>query len=276
MQMTAAQAGGDEGRLRADFELLADAVREAGALALNYFGREVVSRHKPDGTRVSEADLAVDALLRERLMQDRPSYAWLSEESADDPRRLDCRSVWIVDPIDGTHAFLEGIEEWTIAAALVDDGQPVLAAVFNPATKEMFTARQGHGAFLNGAPMEVKDRREIEDAEVIATASLFKKKDFWKEPWPPMQVQWVHSIAYRMARIAQGRVHATLSHTGKSEWDLAAPTLLVQEAGGIVTEIDGSALVFNRPTPRYNGLVAAGRELHRLLVERTRTISDSH
>jgi myo-inositol-1(or 4)-monophosphatase len=276
MQMTAAPADGDQARLHADFELLKDAVREAGALALGYFGSKVASSQKADGTRVSEADLAVDALLQERLMQDRPSYAWLSEESADDPRRLGCRSVWIVDPIDGTHAFLDGIKEWTIAAALVDDGKPVLAAVFNPATNEMFTARQGHGALLNGAPMEVRDRREIEGADVIATASLFRKKNFWKEPWPPMQVRWVHSIAYRMARIAQGRVHATVSHTGKSEWDLAAPTLLVQEAGGIVTEIDGSALVFNRPTPRHKGLVAAGPELHRLLVKRTRTIADSH
>lgn len=271
MRMTAAPVDGDQARLSADFELLLDAVRDAGALALSYFGREVVSKQKPDGTRVSEADLAVDALLQERLMQDRPDYAWLSEETADDPRRLGCRSVWIVDPIDGTHAFLEGIKEWTIAAALVDDGQPVLAAVFNPATAEMFTARAGHGAHLNGEVIRVTDRDGIEGAQIIGPGGFFKKK-IWAEPWPDIDVMWVNSVAYRLARIAQGHVHATVSPTPKSEWDLAAPTLLVREAGGIVSEIDGSTLAFNRPTPRHNGLVAAGRDLHRLLVARTKTV----
>ncbi len=272
--MTAGPADGDQTRLAEDFELLQSAVREAGALALSYFGREVASKQKPDGTRVSEADLAADELLRTRLIQDRANYGWLSEETVDDPRRLDCRSVWIVDPIDGTHAFLAGTPEWTIAAALVEEGEPVLAAVFNPATQEMFTAMRGAGAHLNGEAIGVVDRDEIEGATVIASGGLFKKK-IWREPWPPMHVVWVYSVAYRLARIAQGRVHATVSTTPKSEWDLAAPTLLVQEAGGIVTEIDGRALVFNRPVPRHNGLVAAGRDLHPLLVARIRTIVDS-
>jgi myo-inositol-1(or 4)-monophosphatase len=138
----------------------------------------------------------------------------------------------------------------------------------------MFTARRGAGAWLNGMRITAEDRAEIEGARVIATGGFFKKKS-WAEPWPEMQVNWVHSIAYRMAQIAYGRVHATVSHTPKSEWDLAAPTLLVQEAGGIVTEFDGRAIVFNREVPRHNGLVAAGRQLHPLLVERTRTFADT-
>ena len=267
MRMTAVPADGDHERLREDFDLLQSAVRDAGALALGYFGREIVSKKKVDGTRVSEADLAVDALLQERLMTHRRSYGWLSEETADDPRRLDCARVWIVDPIDGTHAFLDGTPEWTIAAALVENGKPVLAVVFNPATSEMFTARYGGGAFLNGEPIAVMDRREITGAAMIGSSGLFNKKG-WREHWPAMKVTWVNSVAYRLARIAQGSVNATVSPTPKSEWDLAAPTLLVQEASGIVTEIDGKPLVFNQPVPRHNGLVAAGRDLHRLLLER--------
>lgn len=265
---------GEQARLLADFELLRDAVREAGALALGYFGQKIEAKEKPDGTRVSEADLAADALLHRRLTGERADYGWLSEETVDDPRRLACRSVWIVDPIDGTHAFLSGIPEWTIAAALAVDGEPVLAAVFNPATDEMFSARRGGGAWLNGARVQAEDRAGIEGARMIATAGFFRKKA-WAEPWPEMQINWVHSVAYRMAWISHGRAHATVSHTPKSEWDLAAPTLLVQEAGGIVTQFDGRPLVFNQEVPRHAGLIAAGRVLHPLLLERTRTFTDT-
>ena len=275
MRMTAVPADGHHERMEEDFDLLESAVREAGALALSYFGREVVSKQKADGTRVSEADLAVDALLQERLLAARPGYGWLSEETADDLRRLDCPLVWILDPIDGTHAFLAGTPEWTIAAALVENGRPVLSVVLNPATKEMYTARAGSGAFLNGAPIEVVDRAEIAGAAVIANTGLFTRK-IWPEPWPEMSLSWVNSVAYRLARIAHGKVNATVSTTPKSEWDLAAPTLLVQEAGGIVTEIDGKVPLFNQPVPRHNGLVAAGRNLHRLLLERTRAVAGSN
>jgi myo-inositol-1(or 4)-monophosphatase len=274
MRMNAEAAGEGSNRLIEDFELLEMAVRDAGTLALGYFGREIAAKRKPDGTQVSEADLAADALLRTALMGNRPSYGWLSEETADDPRRLGCRFAWIVDPIDGTHAFLSGIAEWTVAVALVDNGRPVLSAVFNPATSEMFTARRGEGTYLNGKPVSVRDSGQIEGATMIASEGLFKKK-IWDEPWPEMRVRWVHSIAYRMARIAQGRAHATISMTAKHEWDLAAPALLVQEAGGRATGIDGGALTFNQPVPRLKGLVAAGRELHELLVDRTRAVSDS-
>jgi myo-inositol-1(or 4)-monophosphatase len=274
MRMNAEAAGEGYNRLIEDFELLQMAVRDAGLLALSYFGREVASKKKPDGTRVSEADLAADALLRTALMGNRPGYGWLSEETVDDPRRLGCSYTWIVDPIDGTHAFLSGIAEWTIAAALVENGRPVLSAVFNPATSEMFTARRGHGTYLNDKPVSVRDSSNIEGSTMIALDGLFKKK-IWSESWPEMRVRWVHSIAYRMARIAQGRAHATISMTAKHEWDLAAPALLVQEAGGRVTGIDGSAMMFNQPVPRLKGLVAAGQELHGLLVERTKAVADS-
>jgi myo-inositol-1(or 4)-monophosphatase len=128
---------------------------------------------------------------------------------------------------------------------------------------------------MNGEPITVRDSARIEGISVVASSGLFKKKKLWREPWPRMEVSWINSAAYRLACIANGRVHAAVSPTPKSEWDLAAPTLLVQEAGGVVTENDGRALTFNQPVPRHKGLVAAGPELHRLLIERTRTITDS-
>ncbi|WP_088342764.1 MULTISPECIES: 3'(2'),5'-bisphosphate nucleotidase CysQ [Rhodomicrobium] len=258
--------------LAADEALLFGAVRAAGTLALSFFGRGLVGTHKADNSPVSEADYAVDKMLRERLTGERPNYGWLSEETVDNARRLDADQVWIVDPIDGTRAFLAGTPEWTIAAALVDYGQPVLAAVYNPATAEMFTARRGGGAFLNGMPISVTPRDDIAECRMIATKGFFKHK-IWTEPWPNTQNIWFNSVAYRLALIAAGRADATLSLTGKSEWDLAAPALLVQEARGKVTDATGAAITFNQPNTRINGLVAAAPALHDLLVARTRPVA---
>jgi myo-inositol-1(or 4)-monophosphatase len=258
--------------LAEDEALLTGAVRAAGALALSFFRNGVVGRSKADNTPVSDADLAVDEMLRERLIGERPGYGWLSEESVDNPSRLDAARVWIVDPIDGTRAFLAGTPEWTIAVALVENGQPVLAAVFNPATAEMFTARRGNGAYLNGVPISVTTPEDIAGCRMIATKGFFKHK-VWTAPWPHTENTWFNSIAYRLALIAAGRADATLSLTGKSEWDIAAAALLVEEAGGRMTDAAGAALTYNKPSPRMNGLVAAAPRLHDLLVARTKPVA---
>ncbi|NJM34456.1 MAG: 3'(2'),5'-bisphosphate nucleotidase CysQ [Rhodomicrobium sp.] len=255
--------------LAEDEALLLSAVEAAGDLALGFFKRGLKGMHKADNSPVSEADLAVDRLLHERLIGERPHYGWLSEETADDPRRLDATRVWIVDPIDGTRAFLAEQPEWTIAAALVERGDPMLAAVFNPVTGQMFTARRGRGAHLNGAAMAVRERARIDDSRFMVTRGFFNDK-IWRKPWPRVERLWVNSIAYRLALIASGEADATLSITGKSEWDLAAAALLVQEAGGKATDAAGSALRFNQPVTRIAGIVAASPALHALLIEHTR------
>lgn len=259
-----ADAGLDE-----DERLLADAVREAGALAFSYFDRGLKGRAKADNSPVSEADLAANELLYERLRLARPDYGWLSEESADDPARLDAERVWIVDPIDGTRAFLAHRSDWAVAVALVERGVPVLGAVFGPVDGELFLARAGHGTTLNGRRIAVADRERIDGARLIASPDQLRSKP-GREDWPPVERVWVNAITYRLARIAAGDVHGTFALTGKAEWDLAAATLLVQEAGGRVTDAQGLPLRFNQPNPRINGLVAAGPKLHALLVARTR------
>ena len=147
-----------------DFRLLKLAVEEAGKLAHSYFRQEVAVRRKKDGTEVSDADIAVNEALKEALLGGRPDYGWLSEESEDDATRLERRLVWMVDPIDGTNAFLRHIPEWTISAALVQEGKPVAGAVFNPATGEFFHAIRGRGAFLNGTQIKVTGRETLEGA----------------------------------------------------------------------------------------------------------------
>ena len=261
-----------QARLAGDASLLEAAVREAGALALTFFQRKIETMQKADGTPVSEADLAVDRLLHGRLMGERPGYGWLSEESADDKRRVAMRAVWVVDPIDGTRGFLAGENDWTVAVALVVDGKPAVSTVFNPATSEMFTASRGQGAYLNGKRLTAGDAPAIENSRMIAPQKMFRK-GIWAEPWPEMRHLWANSIAYRLALIAAGRAEATISLSEKKEWDIAAPALLVEEAGGKVSGIDGSAFTFNKEITRLNGLVAAGHALHELLIARTRLVA---
>lgn len=257
--------------LAEDYQLLKDAVRAAGSLALRYFKQEVEVHKKPDGSEVSEADLAVDTALKLDLMGRRKTYGWLSEESPDDRERLKHARVWMIDPIDGTSAFLRHIPEWTVAAGLVEDGVPVLGAVYNPSTGEFFHAMRGHGAFLNDTPIHVSDKATLDGAQMIASGGLFRKK-IWQEPWPEVTARWVNSVAYRLALVACGKGDATISLTAKAEWDLAGAAVIMDEAGGIITDHRGNPHPYNRETPKFPSLVASGKALHPLLIERTRRV----
>jgi myo-inositol-1(or 4)-monophosphatase len=257
--------------LEEDYELLKTAVRDAGALALTYFKQQILVKKKPDGSEVSEADLAVDTALRLDLMTLRKDYGWLSEESPDDSERLKHSRVWMIDPIDGTSAFLRHVPEWTVSAALVEDGVPVIGVVFNPASQEFFHAMRGKGAFLNDEPIRASEKDTLDGAELIASGGLFKKK-IWKEPWPEVKSRWVNSVAYRLALVACGKADATISLSAKAEWDLAAAAVILAEAGGVTTDHRGNPHPYNRESPRFPSLVASGKALHPLLIERTSRI----
>lgn len=257
--------------LAEDYALLKEAVHDAGELALTYFRQQILINRKADGSEVSEADLAVDKALKIGLTTPRPGYGWLSEETPDDAERLKHNRVWMVDPIDGTNAFLRHLPEWTVSAALVEDGMPVMGVVFNPATQEFFHAMRGHGAFLNDKPIRASDLATLDGAMLIASGGLFKKK-IWKEPWPEVKSRWVNSVAYRLALVAAGKADATISLSNKSEWDLAAAAIIVEEAGGVITDHRGNPHLYNRESPRLPSLVASGSRLHPLLIERTSRI----
>jgi myo-inositol-1(or 4)-monophosphatase len=254
--------------LEEDYALLKTAVRDAGELALTYFRQQILVNRKPDGSEVSEADLAVDTALKLDLLTKRPGYGWLSEETEDDSDRLKRARVWMVDPIDGTNAFLRHVPEWTVSAALVEDGVPVLGVVFNPATQEFFHAMRGKGAFLDDKPIAATKKETLDGALLIASGGLFKKK-IWKEPWPEVHSRWVNSVAYRLALVACGQADATISLSAKSEWDLAAAALIVEEAGGVITDHHGKVHRYNCELPRLPSLVASGKALHPLLIQRT-------
>lgn len=261
-------AGKNSSTGNAECDLLIDAVREAGQVALGFFGKSPRTRTKADGSSVSEADLAVDELLRKRLRGTGDAYGWLSEESDDEPARLARSRVWIVDPIDGTRAFLKEKPEWTISAALAVDGVVRLAAVFNPATDEFFHAVCGQGAFLNDDAIAVRDPVTLDGCRLAASATMFRPER-WAEPWPRIETVWVNSIAYRLALVAAGTCDGTVSLSGKNDWDIAAADLIVREAGGVVTTHDDRPFEYNRPSSRHSSVIAAGPALHAELIART-------
>lgn len=247
--------------LQADAALLEAAVREAGAIAMSFFRQDPKTWDKGDDDPVSEADLAIDRQLRDALAGNRPDYGWLSEESADDKSRLDRRAVWIVDPIDGTRAFVQGREHFSVSVALSLDGAPVLAAVYAPATEEFYAAASGGGATCNGAAIRVSDRPELRSARILTSRGIFNRLRRQAE-MPDADWFYRNSIAYRLVLAAAGRYDASVTLSEKSEWDVAAGDLIVREAGGLATDMRGRRLVYNQPLPRLDSIVAAPPGLH--------------
>lgn len=255
----------------ADLTLLEEALHEAGKIACRYFGGHYKSWDKGKGQPVTDADLAVDRFLQETLTAARPAYGWLSEESPDDPARQSAPRTFVVDPIDGTIAFIKGLPHFTICAAVVADGRPMAGVVYNPVTEESFSARIGGGAHLNGAPIRVSDRDNVEGCRMLASKALFAHPGWATPPatpWPEMAVETRSSIAYRMALVAGGSFDAMLALSAKHDWDLAAGDIIVREAGGCVTNHRGKILRYNSAEPIQPSIVSAGPRLHKKLLDR--------
>jgi myo-inositol-1(or 4)-monophosphatase len=248
----------------AQAERLTAAVRDAGTIALRLFHRRdtIKSWTKEKDSPVCEADIAVNDLLQEKLSA--PGFGWLSEESADDPTRLSAERIWVIDPIDGTRAFLAGLPDWTIATALVENGRPVVAVVFAPVSEEMFVAIGGGGAQRNGTPIVVNDAAALDGARLGGPRRYLERL---QEAAPEIILTpRVHSLALRLTRVAQGALDAAIATANSRDWDLAAADLLVHEAGGVLTTFSGQALTYNRAEPVHEALLAAGRLRHSQLM----------
>jgi myo-inositol-1(or 4)-monophosphatase len=254
--------------IAANRALLADTVREAGALALSLFRTKLKNWTKGASSPVSEADIAVNDLLERRLRPASPSYGWLSEESADDFARLDHRLLWVVDPIDGTRNYLAGKEDWCVSVALVDNGSPLLAALFAPAHGEFFFAARGQGATCNGRPLQATPGTELDFARVAGPKPLVErmKKALGEITLHPR----IGSLALRLCRVADGRLDAAFAGGNSHDWDLAAADLIVHEANGKLTALSGDAVCYNRREPTHGVLVAAGRDRHAEIIEHFR------
>jgi len=245
---------------------LVRSVTEAGKIALKYYHGEVKSWEKKPGDPVSEADLAIDTYLKETLLDAHPDYGWLSEETADNSARLSKERVWVVDPIDGTRSFIAGKPEFTVSAALVENGKPVCAALLNPVTEEFFQAVIGQGATLNGNKLDCSVKSDLDGAKLLASRKAFEWHN-WLEDAPDAKFSHLNSIAYRMAVVASKEYHASLSLSAKSDWDIAAADLILSEAGGISTTSKNETLVYNQKNPVHDTVISSGTAMHPILMD---------
>lgn len=245
--------------------LLDEAAEAATRLALDFVARGFRRWTKEGSSPVTEADIAIDRFLKEHLMAARPGFGWLSEETTDDPQRLACREVFVVDPIDGTRAFAGGLPDWTISIAVVRDGRPVAAALAEPVARRRFTAVAGQGAFLNGQPIAPGARDGLTGARLAGPRPMIEAHGRAGAVMLPK----VHSLALRFAKVAAGEVDAAFSSGDSHDWDLAAADLLVHEAGASLTDFDGNAPVYNRPRPVHPALIGAGEPLRAALLARS-------
>ena len=236
-------------------EVLKKYVHQAGQAIFQMAAEGFETAYKANEDPVTTADLKADSILRKGLTNDFPGTGWLSEETRDDFSRLDKKLVWIVDPIDGTKEFVSGIPEYAVSVALVEDGLPVLAAVYNPAAGELFAAASGQGAWLNQEVIN-SEHELTKKLILLASRSEIKRGEF--KPFEPFaQIRPCGSIAYKLALVAAGRADATFSLGPKNEWDIAAGVLLVNESGGKANNLNGTPFIFNQRNTLVHGIVAA-------------------
>jgi myo-inositol-1(or 4)-monophosphatase len=237
-------------------------LRAAGDVAMRTFRGPIRSWTKAHNSPVSEADMAVDALLREKLS--RPDIGWLSEESQDNRSRLRGHALYIADPIDGTRAYLAGLPDWCVCAALVEHGRPVVAGIYAPVTDELYLAALGQGATRNGAPIAVSGGEALSGARVAGPAGYLTRLSSHAgiETIPK-----IHSLALRLTRVAEGAIDVGLASVNAHDWDLAAADLLVHEAGGALTDLSGDRLVYNLHDPVHDAVLAASKPRHKEMLE---------
>ena len=245
-----------------DLDILKSACVKAGAIAKSFYDAGGAKTwDKYENHPVTEADIAVNDYLLDVLMSARPDYGWLSEETKDDSSRHQKPRCFVVDPIDGTRAFIDKRPHFVISVAVIENGEAVAGVVYNPVKDELFEAEKGKGAFRNGQRAWASEKTSIKDIRMIGYPRKFRRLG-----WPDMNVSVRNSMAYRMVLVACGAADATVSFTPKSDWDLAAAGLIAAEAGAIVTNLVGNAFNYAKSGVTENGVICASPALHALLL----------
>lgn len=235
------------------------AAREAGQIIKKLFKGKFDVHEKSKNNPVTTADLEANRKIREILQGKFPEDGWLSEEDGDDSRRLASSRVWIIDPIDGTKEFIEGVPQFAISIGFVVAGRPQVAVIYNPVEDRLYRAAAGQGAELNGERIHVTGQRGLNGALLLVSRSEPLRK--FQVFVDLCEIQSIGSIAYRLAKVAGGEGDGTLTFRSIHEWDVCAGVLIVEEAGGKVVDGNGKLLVFNRRETKHHGIVAANKTL---------------
>lgn len=235
---------------------IAAAIEAARAVFAQFTPGAIQAEFKAGHDPVTEADRALDTVLRKNLL--RQGEGWLSEESVDDISRLEKNHVWVVDPLDGTREFVQGIPEFCVSIAFVENGRAVAGGICNPATNETILGALDCGITYNGAPARPSQRTALRGSLILASRSEMKRGEWEQFQNGDYRIQAMGSVAYKLALVAAGRADITFTLTPKNEWDVAAGVALVESAGGFVSTLEKTRLVANRRDPLLSGLLACG------------------
>lgn len=257
-----------------ELQVALDAAREAGDILLRHYRDGTESWEKSEDNPVTLADLESDRAIAARLRAAFPDDGVLSEESLSDPARVEKRRVWIVDPMDGTKEFTKKIPEFAVSIALVENGEPIMGVVLNPAADITVWASKGDGTFRDGKRVRVSSVDRLEDTVMIASRTEISREKFKNHEGWFREIRPVGSIAWKLACIACGEGDLNISLAPKNEWDVCAGDVLVREAGGIYTAFDGSTRIYNQADPLIEAFMAAGPpQLVQAFCERERARS---
>ena len=240
---------------KAEMDLAERAAREAGSIIMSLFKGSFDVRDKGKNNLVTTADLEANKRIREIVRSRFPEDGWLSEEDKDSSHRLTSSRVWVVDPIDGTREFIEGIGQFAVSVGFVVDGLPKVAVVYNPVENRLYRGAAGQGAYLNDQPIRVNPRVRVDGARLLVSRSEPQRK--FQLFVDRCRITPVGSIANRLAKVGGGDGDGTLTFRSIHDWDVCGGALIVEEAGGRVIDASGNPLMFNRQETRHRGIVAA-------------------
>ena len=243
--------------MNTELSIAKDAAIEAGGLILSYYKADYEIKDKGYHNPVTTADHAADARLKDMLTGSYPDYGWLSEETVDSKKRLNKDRVWVVDPLDGTKEFIEGVPHFVVSVALVENGEPILGVLYNPVTTETFTAVKGQGAMLDGEKIKCSEK-EKPDEMVILNSRSETRSGLW-DPFQDTfkELKAIGSVAYKLGLTAAGRADIFASLRPKNEWDICAGDCIINEAGGKLVDLYGNARQYNSPDTLITpGLIA--------------------
>ena len=253
-------------------EKILDGVVRAGEKIIEIYNTDFSTEKKDDDSPITQADIESNKILKDVL--EKTGITILSEEDADDKKRLSEEKIWIIDPLDGTQDFVNKTGEFTVMIGLVENHIPIMGLVYWPTEKKLYFAENGFGAFCYDSQgwTKISVRNVEEVAKSLALVSRHHLSDKEKKMLDHLKIKNTASIgsSLKVMEIASGRADIYLTSTNKmKQWDTAASHCIISEAGGKMTDISGNNLVYNTESVNHeNGLLVTNGSIHEEVVSK--------